>query len=222
MKRICLGLLLVLFFCSLAWGVNSIFRGDVKAPIGGTNTVTTTSADGSRGINLDNNSSRAPVASENAIYMEGAVLKIEQNGTESAAVLSPTAGQVTLTGPTAVRSYSIADRAGRIHSSGAALTTLTPGAAVALDVTLNDTYKDTVTDNEDQTITFSAAGNVGQMIKVIFVTAGTADEIVTFHATLVSSTGTLTLGTDAGKFYVVSFISDGTHWYEVSRTAVQT
>jgi hypothetical protein len=173
-------------------------------------------------IKIINNSARTPTASVNELYPEANVWKVNQNGTESSVVISPSAGQASLTGLTAPRAYSIADRAGRVHTSGAALTTLTPSAAVSLDVTLNDTYKLTVTDAEASTITFSAAGNVGQNIKIIFVTAGTSTEVVTFHATLVSSTGTLTLGTDAGKYYVVSFLSDGTRWYEVSRTAVQT
>jgi hypothetical protein len=100
---------------------------------------------------------------------------------------------------------------------------LTPSGAVALTIGVgNQIYTDTVTDNEDQTITFSGAGTAGDTISIIFTTAGSADEVVTFHATLVSSVGTLTLGTDAGKFYVVRFISNGSHWYETSRTAVQT
>lgn len=100
-------------------------------------------------------------------------------------------------------------------------TALTAGAAVALTVGAR-LYTDTVTDNEDQTITFSGAGSAGDEITIIFTTAGASDEIITFHATLVSSVGTLTLGTDAGKYYVVRFVSNGTHWFEVSRTAVQT
>ncbi len=172
-------------------------------------------------IKITNNAARAPTASVNEIYPEANIWKVNQNGTESAAVISPTAGQVTITGPTAPRSYAIADRAGTIPI-GSAASALTPGASVTLTVGLSTIYTDTVTDNEDQTITFSGAGSAGDEITIIFTTAGTADEVITFHATLVSSTGTLTLGTTAGKFYVIRFISDGSHWYEVSRTAVQT
>ena len=95
------------------------------------------------------------------------------------------------------------------------------GGACALTIGYS-TYTYTVTDNEDTTITFSGSGYVGDELTIIFTTAGTADEIITFHATLVSSVGTLTLGTDAGKYYVVKFISNGAHWFEVSRTAAQT
>jgi hypothetical protein len=111
---------------------------------------------------------------------------------------------------------------GTVKLTGAAVA-LTPAAGVTLTVAKGTTlYTDTATDNEDQTITFSGAGSAGDEATIIFTTAGTADEVITFHATLVSSVGTLTLGTDAGKYYVVRFISNGTHWFEVSRTAVQT
>ena len=128
---------------------------------------------------------------------------------------------IAVTDPTADRTVTIPNRTGQVQIASAA-SVLTPGAAVALTVGLSNVYTDLVTDNEDQAITFSGAGTAGDEITIIFTTAGAADEVITFHATLVSSVGTLTLGTDAGKYYVVRFISDGTHWYEVSRTAVQT
>jgi hypothetical protein len=111
---------------------------------------------------------------------------------------------------------------GTVMLSSAA-TALTPGAAVALTVTKgNQLFTDTPTDNEDQTITFSGAGAAGDLVTIIFTTISTGDEVITFHATLVSSTGTLTCGTTAARYYVIQFVSNGTHWYEVSRTAVQT
>lgn len=132
-----------------------------------------------------------------------------------------TANKFLLTGtPTADRTVTFPNRSGQVQIAGAS-SALTPGAAVALTVGLSNVYTDLVTDNQDQTITFSGAGTAGDEITIIFTTAGTGDEVITFHATLVSSVGTLTLGTDAGKYYVVRFISNGTHWFEVSRTAVQ-
>jgi hypothetical protein len=128
---------------------------------------------------------------------------------------------VTVTDPTADRTVTIPDRTGQVQMASAA-STLTPGAAVTLTVGLSNVYSDTPTDNEDQTITFSGAGTAGDEITIIFICVGTADEVITFHSTLVSSTGTLTCDTTAARYYVVRFISDGTHWYEVSRTAVQT
>lgn len=128
---------------------------------------------------------------------------------------------LTATDATADRTVTIPNRTGQVQLASAA-SALTPGAAVTLTVGLSNLYTDLVTDNEDQTITFSGAGTAGDEITIVFTTAGAADEVITFHATLVSSTGTLTLGTDAGKYYAIRFISNGTHWFEVSRTAVQT
>ena len=128
---------------------------------------------------------------------------------------------IAVTDPTADRTITLPDRTGQVQVASAA-SALTPAASVALTVGLSNVYTDTVTDNQDQTITFSGAGTAGDEITIIFTTAGTADEVITFHATLVSSVGTLTLGIDAGKFYVVRFISNGSRWFEVSRTAVQT
>lgn len=109
-----------------------------------------------------------------------------------------------------------------VHQSGAC-TALTAGAAVTLTVAAGETcYTDASNDNEDQTITFSGSGSAGDVVTIIFATSSTGDEVITFHATLVSSTGTLTLGTTASRYYTIRFISDGTHWYELSRTAVQT
>ena len=175
---------------------------------------TVTLADASGTVMLSTLATNAPDAANsvsgasNGLVFEGATANAHET-------------TVTVTDPTADRTVTIPDRTGQVQIASAA-SVLTPGAAVTLTVGLSNVYTDLVTDNEDQTITFSGAGTAGDEITIIFTTAGAADEVITFHATLVSSVGTLTLGTDAGKYYVVRFISDGTHWYEVSRTAVQT
>lgn len=128
---------------------------------------------------------------------------------------------ITPTNATADRTITLPDKTGTVMLSSAA-SALTPSAAVTLTVGLSNLYTDTVTDNEDQTITFSGAGTAGDVITIVFTTAGAADEVITFHATLVSSTGTLTIGTTAARYYSITFISNGSHWYEVSRTAEQT
>jgi len=111
---------------------------------------------------------------------------------------------------------------GTIKLTGTAVA-LTPGAAVTLTVVKGTTlYTDTPTDNEDQTITFSGTGAAGDEVTILFTTAGTADEVITFHSTLVHSTGTLTLSATAARFYSIRFVSDGTKWFEVDRTAVQS
>lgn len=131
-------------------------------------------------------------------------------------------GTLTATNPTADRTYTLPDQTGTVLLAGAA-TALTPGAAVSLTVAPgNRLYTLTTNDNEDTTITFSGAGSAGDMVTIIFTTSSTGDEVVTFHTTLVNSVGTLTLGTTAARFYTVRFVSDGTAWNEISRTAEQS
>ena len=79
------------------------------------------------------------------------------------------------------------------------------------------------TDDEDCTLTFSAGGTAGDIATIIFQTDGsvTHDEIMTFHTTLANTAGTLTLDNAIGR-YVIQFISDGTVWNEVTRTAILT
>ncbi|MFH1565005.1 MAG: hypothetical protein ABIC82_04100 [bacterium] len=131
---------------------------------------------------------------------------------------------ITPTDATADRTVTIPDRTGQVQLASAC-SALTADTAVTLTVGLSNCYTDTIdTDDEDQTITFSAGGTSGDMITIIFITdaAGAGDEVITFHTTLVNSTGTLTLASGASERYTVTFISDGTVWNEISRTAVQT
>lgn len=130
---------------------------------------------------------------------------------------------LTVTDPTADRTVTFPNRTGQVQMAGAA-SALTPGAAVTLTVGLSNLYTLAINDNEDTTITFSGAGTAGDELTIVIATGAGAvgDEIVTFHATLVSSTGTLTCANTASRFYAIRFISDGAHWYEVSRTAIQT
>lgn len=130
---------------------------------------------------------------------------------------------IAVTDPTADRTVTIPDKSGQMKLSSAA-SVLTPGAAVTLTVGLSNLYTLAINDNEDTAITFSGAGTAGDEITIVIATGAgvTGDEVVTFHATLVSSVGTLTCANTASKFYAIKFISNGTHWYEVSRTAIQT
>ena len=130
---------------------------------------------------------------------------------------------VAVTDPTADRTVTIPDRTGQVQIAGAG-SALTPGAAVTLTVGLSNLYTLAINDNEDTTITFSGAGTAGDEITIVIATGAgaTGDEVVTFHATLVSSAGTLTCADAASKFYAIRFISNGTHWYEVSRSGQQT
>lgn len=163
------------------------------------------------GHDHDGENSKKVVALANTVTVEGA--------TEDAYETS-----VAFTDPTADRTVTVADQSGTVYVSPAA-TALTAGAAVTLTVAPgNRLYTDTITtDNQDQTITFSGAGTAGDQVTIIFVTdaAGSGDEVITFHSTLCRSTGTLTLANAASSRYLVRFISDGSKWNEVSRTAVQ-
>ena len=128
---------------------------------------------------------------------------------------------IAVTDPTADRTITIPNKTGQVQLASAS-SVLTPGAAVALTVGLSNVYTLTPNDNEDATITFSGAGTAGDEINIIISGNAAGDEVLTFHATLVSTEGTLTIGVTAARFYVIRFISNGAHWYEVSRTAVQT
>lgn len=130
---------------------------------------------------------------------------------------------VSFTNPTADRTVTVPDQSGVAMLTDSTPTALTPGAAITLTVAPgNRVYTLTQTDNTDGTITFSGAGAAGDISTIIFTTSSTGDEVITFHATLCSSTGTLTLGTTASHYYTARFISDGTKWHELSRTADQT
>lgn len=62
-----------------------------------------------------------------------------------------------------------------------------------------------------------AAGAIGAEVWIIVTTSGASSYTITL-GTNVKSTGTLATGTSTGKVFVVNLLSDGTSWYEVSRT----
>ncbi|MFA5936805.1 MAG: hypothetical protein WC822_02910 [Candidatus Paceibacterota bacterium] len=131
---------------------------------------------------------------------------------------------LALTDPTADRTVTIPNVTGQVQVASAC-TALTPGTAVTLTINTSNCYTDTITtDNEDQTITFSAGGTAGTMITVIFITdtGGSGDEVITFHTTLANTVGTLTLANGTATRYTITFMSDGTVWNEIARTAVQS
>ena len=54
---------------------------------------------------------------------------------------------------------------------GSAVSVITAGATPTLTIGLSNIYTDTITtDNQDQTITFSAAGTSGDRLMIIFIT----------------------------------------------------
>lgn len=136
---------------------------------------------------------------------------------------------VTLGDPTADQTVTIpatAGAAGTVRLTGATVvitagTTPTLTVPLAVDFIATDTI---TTDNQDQTITFSSGGSLGQQCTLIFQTdsGGSNDEVITLHTTLTNTTGTLTLANLTANRYVLRLVSDGTVWNEVSRTGAQT
>jgi hypothetical protein len=76
----------------------------------------------------------------------------------------------------------------------------------------------TVTGNKTLTTTVPPAGSI---CNLIVLTSGTNSFTITF-GTGFKTTGTLATGTSDAKVFVVSFVSDGTNLYEMSRTTAMT
>lgn len=134
---------------------------------------------------------------------------------------------VTFADPTADMTVTVpttAGATGTVDLRGATVV-ITAGASPTLTVPLSVNFiaTDTITtDNQDQTITFSSGGSIGQIASVIFTTdsGGSNDEVITFQTTLTNTTGTITLANLTAQRYVVTLQSDGTVWNEIARTAV--
>ena len=133
---------------------------------------------------------------------------------------------LTVGDPTADQTITLPATAGAAGTVELKSTTvvITAGATPTLTVPVGVNFiaTDTITtDNQDQTITFSAGGAVGQVCTIVFQTdsGGSGDEVITFQTTLTNSAGTLTLANLTAGRYSVTFQSDGTVWNEVSRSA---
>ena len=117
------------------------------------------------------------------------------------------------------------DSGGTVALETVATVVITAGTTAAITVApgTDQLFTYTVdTDDENCTLTFSAGGTAGDIATLIFITdgAGSNDEVMTFEGTISDSEGTLTLATGVAKRYTIRFISDGTIWNEISRTAV--
>ncbi len=97
-------------------------------------------------------------------------------------------------------------------------TALTPGANVTVTSTLGDFF--TLTPGEAENINATTVGAQGQMLVLEVITSGVTSYTLTFNTNFKSTT-TLATGTTTAKVFVVTFISDGTNYVEVSRTAAQ-
>lgn len=85
---------------------------------------------------------------------------------------------------------------------------------------LHQVYKGTVTGNATIALDESAT-RVSATVTFVLTSAG-GGETVDFTGAETISTGTLNMGAGAGDVFVISFVSDGTKWCEVSRTAAQS
>ncbi len=102
----------------------------------------------------------------------------------------------------------------KVMHSGSAVA-LTAASAVAIDASAGKVF--TLTPGQAETITVSN-GKVGQLIYLVITTSGTSSRTLTF-GTGFKVTGTLATGTTDGKVFTICFVSDGTNFNEVSRTA---
>jgi hypothetical protein len=94
--------------------------------------------------------------------------------------------------------------------------TMTYAATISLDVTKAALHKTTtVNATGNATINASAGGNAGQQMSVLIANDATSGKVITFGTNFKSS-GTVT-GT-VNKSALVKFESDGTNWFEASRT----
>lgn len=106
-------------------------------------------------------------------------------------------------------------KAGKFTTLQTVVTVLTPGATPSIDPALGGVF--TLTPGEDETIT-PASQKAGGELTLIVLTSGSTSRTLTFGSGF-KSTGTLATGVTTAKTFVIKFVSDGTNYIEVSRTA---
>lgn len=96
---------------SYATGTNELYvGGDIESGgnVYAANFISTGTGESYVGFG-NNSGGRAPTASAYEMYVDAGVFKLNQNGTEYSMPIGPTAGQVTFSGPTAARTYTLPD-----------------------------------------------------------------------------------------------------------------
>lgn len=104
------------------------------------------------------------------------------------------------------------------HVPFATKTVLTPGATVTVNSTLGNFF--TLTPAQDETINATTVGAQGQILIIKILTSGTTSYTLTFGTNFIT-TGTLATGTTTAKTFMIAFLSDGTNYIELFRTAAQ-
>ncbi len=79
----------------------------------------------------------------------------------------------------------------------------------------------TVTPSGACTFNGSTGGVAGQILVFMVTTSGSSSFVLTW-GTNFHTAGTLATGVTTARFFAVTFMSDGTKWWEISRTTVQT
>ena len=100
-----------------------------------------------------------------------------------------------------------------------AATTDTFSATISMSVAaaVNAVHSIACTGSTASTINLSGSGSVGQLLVIVFTTDATGGNVITY-GTNFKSTGTHTL-TGASKRFTSFFMSDGTYFCEIARTA---
>jgi hypothetical protein len=103
---------------------------------------------------------------------------------------------------------------GRLVQNATPVALVSSGGAISLDCSKGDNFLHNPT--EDTTISPINLAP-GQYITIMVVTINTTTRNLTFGGNS-KSTGVLASGATSGKTFIVTFLSDGTNLYEVSRT----
>jgi hypothetical protein len=132
------------------------------------------------------------------VFYDGAVFRL-MGGAGAASSLVDSRGDV---------------RARRVISS---MDSMPYQAAMTLDVTAGDVHKiRTAPNGGNATLSAATAGLAGQHMWIIIANDNISAKTITFGANLLSAGP---LAGASGKSSTIHFVSDGTAWYEVSRTA---
>ena len=159
------------------------------------------------------------VYAQTRLRSRGAQVAITNAG---AVFIAPFSGQVaTVSGPLTVTGITTASAGLSVSGRSvpfATKTALTAGATVAIDSTLGNFF--TLTPAQDEAINATTVGVQGQVLIIKILTSGTTSRTLTFGTNFLS-TGTLATGTTTAKTFMIAFLSDGTNYIELLRTAAQ-
>ncbi len=135
--------------------------------------------------------------------------------------VTPGTGEITgtmMASNNAIPGFSLAANTKAIFASGAVTFSATIG--LTIDATHPNVRTIACTSNTGSTITPTTGGTAGEPLWIIFSTDGTGGNVITYAAPFVSI-GTHTL-TGSSKKFTAFFLSDGTSFCEVSRSAALT